>query len=150
MADECRQCGVDITHRHHIAQFCHACVGLRAKAGKKRKQKYCWKCGKPNNNSRSRNCDDCWPKIFNENRNWEENSGKRRAHGLVARAKRSGFIPDLRMVYMKCSDCDGRATEYDHRDYNYPLLVSPICRSCNLKRGSAIPHRDYNPKAEVA
>lgn len=39
----------------------------------------------------------------------------------------------------KCVDCGADATQYDHRDYNYPLVVEPVCRSCNSKRGPAIP-----------
>lgn len=40
---------------------------------------------------------------------------------------------------MQCVDCSGAAVEYDHRDYRQPLAVEPVCRSCNLKRGPAIP-----------
>lgn len=149
MGASCMQCGLDIGRRHHSAKFCGQCVQIRAKTRKENKQKYCWRCGIVLVGTKSRNCDDCWPKIFDQNRNWQENSGKGLAHTLVARAKRSGLIPDLNAVYMKCSDCNEQATEYDHRDYNYPLLVSPVCRSCNLKRGSAIPHKDYKP-LEVA
>jgi len=28
--------------------------------------------------------------------------------------------------------------EYDHRDYNYPDIVDPVCHSCNKKRGKAL------------
>ena len=38
----------------------------------------------------------------------------------------------------KCEDCGKRASEYDHRDYNKPLDVVPVCRSCNHWRGPAI------------
>lgn len=38
-----------------------------------------------------------------------------------------------------CVDCGKPAQQYDHRDYNFPLKVEPVCRSCNLKRGPAIP-----------
>lgn len=39
---------------------------------------------------------------------------------------------------IKCSDCSEMATQYDHRDYSKPLEVSPVCRACNVKRGSSI------------
>lgn len=32
-----------------------------------------------------------------------------------------------------------RARDYDHRDYNKPLEVEPVCHSCNMKRGPGIP-----------
>lgn len=38
----------------------------------------------------------------------------------------------------QCTDCDVQATEYDHRDYNKPLDVAPVCHKCNLRRGRAI------------
>lgn len=40
-----------------------------------------------------------------------------------------------------CTDCGGEATEYDHRDYSFPLLVDPVCRGCNVRRGKAIPRQ---------
>lgn len=43
---------------------------------------------------------------------------------------------------LKCQDCNGPAHLYDHRDYDQPLLVEPVCRSCNCYRGpSKIPNR---------
>lgn len=37
-----------------------------------------------------------------------------------------------------CVDCGGHAIEYDHRDYDKPLQVDPVCRRCNLRRGPAV------------
>ena len=39
-----------------------------------------------------------------------------------------------------CVDCGDRADRYDHRDYRNPLDVVPVCRSCNHKRGRALPN----------
>jgi hypothetical protein len=39
---------------------------------------------------------------------------------------------------MQCVDCGAQARDYDHRDYNKPLEVDPVCRRCNLRRGPAI------------
>ena len=38
----------------------------------------------------------------------------------------------------KCVDCGSQATDFDHRDYNKPLEVEPVCRGCNIRRGPAI------------
>jgi hypothetical protein len=38
---------------------------------------------------------------------------------------------------LNCTDCGRPATGYDHRDYERPLAVEPICTQCNLKRGVA-------------
>lgn len=57
----------------------------------------------------------------------------------VAKAIRSGVLTAPRLF--ACVDCGGQAIEYDHRDYNEPLKVDPVCRSCNLRRGPAIPRR---------
>lgn len=69
----------------------------------------------------------------------EEWLGTRAAQSLVARAVREGRLPHPRG--MACTDCGGAAIEYEHRDYNQPLAVEPICRRCNLRRGPARPLR---------
>ena len=43
-----------------------------------------------------------------------------------------------------CFDCKAAgATDYDHRDYNYPEAVQPTCHSCNLLRGSGVPSQEF-------
>lgn len=37
-----------------------------------------------------------------------------------------------------CVDCGDPATDYDHRDYNKPLEVEPVCHACNMKRGKGV------------
>ena len=66
-------------------------------------------------------------------------TGKDAAGLAVAGAIRDGRLQ--RPSCFKCADCDRQAQQYDHRDYNKPLDVHPVCRSCNLKRGPAIPMR---------
>lgn len=63
--------------------------------------------------------------------------GRDRASLAVARAIREGKLPHP--SGLQCVDCAADAMEYEHRDYNKPLVVVPICRSCNLRRGPAIP-----------
>lgn len=41
--------------------------------------------------------------------------------------------------FYSCADCGNKADSYDHRDYLRPLMVTPVCRSCNSKRGYAEP-----------
>ena len=40
-----------------------------------------------------------------------------------------------------CVDCGKPAHDLDHRDYNNPLEVVPVCRGCNIRRGPAIHKR---------
>ena len=47
-------------------------------------------------------------------------------------------LKSLSKNIIKCTDCSRRARCYDHRDYNFPLTVEPVCISCNKTRGSAI------------
>jgi hypothetical protein len=62
-----------------------------------------------------------------------------RAQQKVCRAVKSGEMPSLKKEVIMCADCKtDRAVCYDHRDYAFPLDVSPVCHSCNLKRGPAI------------
>lgn len=65
-------------------------------------------------------------------------SPQKEAHFQVARAKRFGLLPSARNY--QCVDCAAPAIEYDHRDYSKPLQVEPVCRRCNLARGSAMNH----------
>ena len=60
----------------------------------------------------------------------------KRAVSAVGRAVRRGELPDLRAEFVKCTDCASRATDYDHRCYDLPLEVTPVCHGCNLRRGS--------------
>jgi hypothetical protein len=63
--------------------------------------------------------------------------GANRAHKAVQYAVKIGKLPNLKVEFVKCSDCDKRATRYDHRDYSKPLDVVPVCHGCNLLRGAA-------------
>jgi hypothetical protein len=38
---------------------------------------------------------------------------------------------------LSCVDCGGVAACYDHRSYAEPLIVSPVCKRCNILRGPA-------------
>lgn len=40
----------------------------------------------------------------------------------------------------KCVDCGKQAQCYDHRDYRKPLMVEPVCKSCDGKRGAGAPY----------
>jgi hypothetical protein len=63
--------------------------------------------------------------------------GRGKAHRLVHKAIVKG---ELKPPYLfSCVDCGLNAIFYEHRDYNKPLDVVPVCRMCNIKRGSAIP-----------
>lgn len=55
------------------------------------------------------------------------------ARTLVQRAIKSGVLS--RADSHKCADCDKQAKHWDHRDYSRPLVVEPVCHSCNMKRG---------------
>lgn len=67
-------------------------------------------------------------------------SGKQQAAYAVSRAKKQGLLKPAEDF--ACVDCGRQAECYDHRDYNAPLKVDPVCRACNVHRGHAIP---FNP-----
>lgn len=52
----------------------------------------------------------------------------------VAKAKKGGVLPILDGS-IPCVDCGRPAAVYDHRDYDRPLDVEPVCRPCNSRRG---------------
>lgn len=60
-------------------------------------------------------------------------SGQRAAHKAVRDAVKAGVL--ARASTQACCDCGRRASVYDHRDYAKPLVVVPVCRPCNYRRG---------------
>ncbi len=72
-------------------------------------------------------------------------NGSRRAVCIVNTAIKGGMLASPKG--QACTDCGGAATVYDHRDYNKPLEVAPVCRSCNAHRGKAIPLVDFSRSA---
>ncbi len=68
---------------------------------------------------------------------WGILTGARRAYGKVQTAIKQGLL--LHPSKCSCVDCGRPARDYDHRDYNKPLEVVPVCRPCNKLRGPAIP-----------
>lgn len=68
-------------------------------------------------------------------------SGQAYASGQVHKGIRENILPHPRGL--PCSDCYGIAVCYDHRDYNKPLSVDPVCRRCNRLRGPAIPRTGF-------
>jgi len=68
-------------------------------------------------------------------------NGSYQAKMAVYYAIQKGVLPSLKKNLIPCSDCGERATQYDHRDYNKPLDVSPVCLLCNQKRGKGISRR---------
>jgi hypothetical protein len=64
---------------------------------------------------------------------------RERALRRVKVAVRCGELPSARTLL--CVDCGRPAFDYDHRDYDRPLDVAPVCRGCNLRRGPAVQGR---------
>ncbi|MCP1121595.1 hypothetical protein, partial [Robbsia andropogonis] len=67
----------------------------------------------------------------------EQTRAQATCHRFVSQAVSYGFLP--RAKDCVCVDCGLPARHYDHRDYNKPLDVEPVCVSCNLQRGAAKP-----------
>lgn len=68
-------------------------------------------------------------------------TGNFKAITKVHKAVRQGVLPCVRSL--RCVDCGAPAKHYDHRDYNKPLQVDPVCASCNHLRGPAIPRKGF-------
>lgn len=66
---------------------------------------------------------------------------------MVALAVKQGYLKPVKECI--CVDCGAPARAYDHRDYNKPLEVEPVCYRCNKIRGPAIPRR-FELKTEAA
>lgn len=59
----------------------------------------------------------------------EENSKSRKAHGIVARAIRSGSL-----VRCACQRCGSIKSVAHHEDYEKPLEVVWLCSACHKQR----------------
>lgn len=126
----CRDCGFLfswINVRRHKAR----CVPCREE---RRPEKACADCNATFRSYTAKRCDKCRSARREYMRTGR---GAGEAHTAVARAIRHGEIPAP--ATLACTDCGGQAQQYDHRDYNFPLVVEPVCRPCNLRRGPAIP-----------
>lgn len=60
------------------------------------------------------------------------------AAGMTSRAISAGRLLTFRNAHIKCVDCGNKAYHYEHRSYNHPEIVEPVCRKCNRKRGKAL------------
>jgi len=146
---KCKHCGADVNRSHGQATVCSACLrnpkrvsdkSVRRVGEFKRKiidgLPYCVDCGSAIENhftgigGRPMRCKKC-----KESREISL-AGKQIAHSVVAKAIRQGEI--RRPAEFKCVDCGKSAEVYDHRDYSKPLDVQPVCRSCNVIRGSVL------------
>ena len=98
-------------------------------------KKLCPLCGEEvvNRYHNAKHCFECM--LTNAN-------GSKKAGSEVAKAIKRGDLPPVKTLL--CVDCGKPAQSYEHRDYNKPLDVSPVCRSCNYFRGPAIPVRNQN------
>lgn len=74
-------------------------------------------------------CNNCKPK------NHYTFSKQYKAQVAVSKAKKIGLLEPA--TNFACVDCGQQAIEYDHRNYDEPLKVDPVCRGCNLRRGPA-------------
>lgn len=68
-------------------------------------------------------------------------TGRGTANSIVSQAIANGLVKPADAF--ECADCGVQAQQYDHRDYNKPLEVEPVCRRCNQLRGPAVPRYGY-------
>ncbi len=70
-----------------------------------------------------------------KSRNWSRLRARQLwARRATCRAVESGLLPVI-VAGTLCVDCGGQAEVYDHRDYNRPLDVAPVCKACDALRG---------------
>jgi len=76
--------------------------------------------------------------LKNHARYQEKNKGSQmeKARSMVMIEVRANRMPSASKF--KCVDCGVNATCYDHRDYQFPFMVEPVCGSCNKKRGPGL------------
>lgn len=102
----------------NTASFCEACGGEHYRH---HLAKFCMPCVKKRNRESAKRASRHPNNI---------------ARQMVGLAVRRGMLRPA-SEYL-CVDCGDPAKHYDHRDYNKPLDVVPVCVTCNGKRGRGI------------
>ena len=89
----------------------------------------CKRCGSPflAFHKRTFYCDPCYFPAISD--------GLKASH-LVNKAVRKGQLKPAREC--ECVDCGAPAKVYEHRSYDKPLDVVPVCFKCNSRRGAAV------------
>ena len=65
------------------------------------------------------------------------NHPTRKAKQAIMIMVRNGTIP--RAKELKCAYCGNQARQYHHPDYNYPMVVIPVCIPCHKSIHSTYP-----------
>lgn len=84
------------------------------------------------------------PSEFNSWRHMIMTLRRRESAKAVAKAVKKGIIPPAKTL--DCVDCGEPAQCYEHRDYNYPMMVDPVCKRCDCNRGPGYPFYDEKSK----
>lgn len=129
----CAKCGTRFYRGQ--ARLCASCCRPRKAASELRTCEDCGKSLEANRHGKTKLCMSC-------SRARLYRPLVRKAMEAVAAAVRRGALRNPRRESVQCTDCGGRATDYDHRDYTRPLDVVPVCRSCNKLRGAGHPYRE--------
>ena len=149
----CRRCGGEKRapkFRREMPRYCAPCEVLARRDGFAKR--FPWWCGACDSPHYCKVCDqikrDRWRASMAHRKERSTSSYFRpvdaerwwqhRSHTLVRTAVKRGLLPDLKTGEFACADCGGVALEYDHRDYGRPFDVTPVCRSCNKQRGTAV------------
>lgn len=90
--------------------------------------KTCYQCGVEIRSNTFHYCERCQLPCFRI---------KEAAHQVVKSAVVDGRLQSLSQNLVECVDCGDRASQYEHRNYERPLDVEPVCRKCNKARGKA-------------
>lgn len=135
-----------------------SCIDCGKPRGRDGRRKFCKPCSAKRSEVtvESRHCEDCGTNISHRHSNsrfclgCSHDPKKRRARSnrpipcpndrsraVTKYAVKVGFLPPP--TEFPCVDCGHRAECYDHRDYNRPLDVDPVCLRCNSFRGAGIP-----------
>lgn len=75
--------------------------------------------------------------MFGSRCNTDRDRLRATAHRLVTLAIKAGKLQSPKDL--ACVDCGDIGYCYDHRDYHQPMLVAPVCRACNNRRGPGLP-----------
>jgi len=94
----------------------------------------CSKCGKKNDRLPQRYCTLCHAEYMRANRKPYAFLTVEQKRKDIARSTANVAVARGKIFPEPCADCGAEKTEKHHEDYDKPLEVTWLCRTCHLAR----------------
>ena len=96
----------------------------------------CSKCNNPielNRQNKYRYCKNCHNSWMKDNRTKHSQLNDLQKLKANCRSYLNVYIKRGKITKLPCEQCNNPSSEAHHEDYNKPLIVKWLCRSCHIK-----------------